>query len=295
MGGISPTATSIGAVPNSRQVIAGTNMTGGGSLSSDVTLNSTGSGGGSTIDVEDEGVAVVTADTLNFVGAGVTATDGGGGVAVITIPGGGGGMPWYFDPPAATDFPTFVKTSNQSNDCVLTDNSDVGLMAQPGTWSSTGDRSQMALQSLTAGNFTATIHIAGAMINTSYDYLGIGVVLRESTTSKVCDFQCQKKDSSGQRTAIDKWASNGSASPNGLANFFEMTPVDWLQIERNGTSLYFRVSRDGKQWINFYNALETSIFTVLADQIGLWFGGNNLTGTIEKMGQQMCIDHWSIV
>lgn len=50
-----------------------------------------GGGGGSTVDVQDEGVAVGTFTTLNFTGAGVTATDGGGGVADIAIPGGGGG------------------------------------------------------------------------------------------------------------------------------------------------------------------------------------------------------------
>lgn len=42
-----PTPSSIGAVPVSRQVIAGTNMTGGGNLNADVTLNSTGGGGSS--------------------------------------------------------------------------------------------------------------------------------------------------------------------------------------------------------------------------------------------------------
>lgn len=47
-----------------------------------------GGGGSNTVNVQDEGVAVNTASTLNFVGGGVTATDAGGGVATITIPGG---------------------------------------------------------------------------------------------------------------------------------------------------------------------------------------------------------------
>jgi len=47
-----------------------------------------GGGGSNTVAVQDEGVAVNTASTLNFVGAGVTATDAGGGTATITIPGG---------------------------------------------------------------------------------------------------------------------------------------------------------------------------------------------------------------
>lgn len=47
-----------------------------------------GPSGDNTVDVEDEGSAVGTFDTLNFTGAGVTATDAGGGVTDITIPGG---------------------------------------------------------------------------------------------------------------------------------------------------------------------------------------------------------------
>jgi hypothetical protein len=50
-----------------------------------------GGGGGGSVDVEDEGVPVVSpASVLNFIGDGVTVTDAGGGRADITIPGGGG-------------------------------------------------------------------------------------------------------------------------------------------------------------------------------------------------------------
>lgn len=48
-------------------------------------------GGGGGVDVEDETTPLGTFTTLNFTGAGVTATDAGGGVADITISGGGGG------------------------------------------------------------------------------------------------------------------------------------------------------------------------------------------------------------
>jgi len=47
-------------------------------------------GGGSGVNVQDEGGASFSSTTLNFVGAGVTAANPGGGVATITIPGGGG-------------------------------------------------------------------------------------------------------------------------------------------------------------------------------------------------------------
>lgn len=51
----------------------------------------TGGGGGGAVPVQDEGTTVVASPTaINFVGAGVTATNS-GGVATVTIPGGGGG------------------------------------------------------------------------------------------------------------------------------------------------------------------------------------------------------------
>ena len=51
-----------------------------------------GGGGGGISVVQDEGVALPVQSTLNFVGAGVTATnDAGGSRTLITIPGGGGG------------------------------------------------------------------------------------------------------------------------------------------------------------------------------------------------------------
>jgi len=53
-----------------------------------------GSGG---VGVEDEGILVGQFSVLNFIGAGVTATDGGGGTADITVTGGGGGVTDAYD------------------------------------------------------------------------------------------------------------------------------------------------------------------------------------------------------
>jgi len=52
-----------------------------------------------TVEVADEGGSLGIFNAIDFAGAGVTATDAGGGVALVTIPGGGGsgsllGAPW---------------------------------------------------------------------------------------------------------------------------------------------------------------------------------------------------------
>lgn len=50
-----------------------------------------GAPGSNTVNAEDEGIALGAFSTFNFVGAGVTATNAGGGQVDVTIPGGGGG------------------------------------------------------------------------------------------------------------------------------------------------------------------------------------------------------------
>lgn len=69
-------------------------LVGLGSTSTSVTTNVTTGGFGSSSTgyalVEEEGVPVTARTTLNFAGAGVTATDS-GGKTLVTIPGGGGG------------------------------------------------------------------------------------------------------------------------------------------------------------------------------------------------------------
>lgn len=96
LGGVAPSGGSGGATDGVNVEEEGVAV-----LTPALTLNFIGAGvtatdGGSdtaditipgTVAVEEEGVAVNDATTFNFVGAGVTATDGGAGVATITIPG----------------------------------------------------------------------------------------------------------------------------------------------------------------------------------------------------------------
>lgn len=59
------------------------------SVGAAVWIETTASGGG--VDAEDEGTPLGSFGTINFVGAGVTASDAGGGVLDVSVPGGGGG------------------------------------------------------------------------------------------------------------------------------------------------------------------------------------------------------------
>lgn len=82
----------------------------GTGLSIDVDGVVTASGGGSSVPVSDEGTQITSAVTsLNFVGAGVTAT--GSGAVTVTIPGGGSSLAWYND---TTKLKAFYKPAFES-------------------------------------------------------------------------------------------------------------------------------------------------------------------------------------
>ena len=71
-----------------RDIIAGTGLSGGGPLSSDVTINSDG------VTIQQNGVDVATGVfTINFTGSGVTVTETSPGVAEVHIVSGGGTAP----------------------------------------------------------------------------------------------------------------------------------------------------------------------------------------------------------
>jgi len=94
----------------------------GRDISSDGTkLDSIATGATIGVATQDEGSSVDTdATTINFIGAGVTATDAGSGVTTVTIPGGGGG-----DPISATLHP--VVTARRTTD-------DTGVNLSGGTF-----------------------------------------------------------------------------------------------------------------------------------------------------------------
>lgn len=73
-----------------QSIVAGTNVTVDSTDPANPIVSATG--GGAALEVQEEGVAVDSAvETINFTGAGVTATQTAAGVVQVDIPGGGGG------------------------------------------------------------------------------------------------------------------------------------------------------------------------------------------------------------
>lgn len=132
-----------------------------------------GGGGGSSVNVQDEGSTVVTSTTaINFVGAGVTATNAGGGVATVTIPGGGGGS-------------TFVSGSNAIMEIRASDNSpSYSLLGYSSAPAGAGVVSGVTTSATNAGTATprvsysqvtpSTTNVAGARMTNGTCFIGSG-------------------------------------------------------------------------------------------------------------------------
>ena len=110
-------------------------------------------GGGSGIRVEDEGVQILAAATaLNFVGAGVTVTDGGSDEATVTIPGAGAtSINGYKDPVrVATTAAATLASDFENGDTV------------DGVVLATNDRVLIKDQSTAAENGIYTVNASGS-------------------------------------------------------------------------------------------------------------------------------------
>lgn len=75
-----------------------------------LTFTQLAAGAGGTVDIEDEGAAEGAADTIDFVGAGVSVTFA-AGKATVTVPGGGGGGLVFLDEQVASASATLDFTS----------------------------------------------------------------------------------------------------------------------------------------------------------------------------------------
>jgi hypothetical protein len=80
-------------------------------------------GGGGAPTIQDEGTPLAGAphSTLDFVGAGVTATDGGSGKALITIPGGGGAVSTHKHIPSRWYGPVAERTNSKNTTANIID------------------------------------------------------------------------------------------------------------------------------------------------------------------------------
>ena len=175
-------------------------------------------------------------------------------------------VPWDFKPPLASDFPTLLGTVSLT----LGDDPDVGLTVDCGT-STFGDVQRIAVKSLPVGNWTVTAKIIDHLI--PYNYNGVGLIMRESSTGKIVLFGVENSTSVSESQALRKMRYSRLPGLTGftLNPYSEFSPsvARWYRLKSTGGVLTAWLSTDGKMWRQVYLESSGGSFTSGPDQIGI--------------------------
>lgn len=251
-------STLVTFVSASRQVIAGTGLTGGGDLSAD-----------RTFDLANTAVVAGTyGDATHVPQFTVDAQGRITGVSNVLISGGGGGThPWYWNPPLAA---SMTAISGDGTLVTMTDSSNVGLRLACGTTAGSnvirGVFQALASSGSTAFSRKVRIEPAGSGINGQN---GFGLILRESATGKIANvgpiFGNRFDGYYGTMTTYS--AQIGSPS-----NYGATPPYTFLRADFDGANTYsFYESADGEEWALMGTIARATAFTTRADQVGIGF------------------------
>lgn len=236
-------------------------------------------GGGGSLEVDQDGTAVVAAATkLNFTGSGVTVTDGGDGTANIAITGGGGSA-WDFKPPSAADFATPI--SGDATDATLTDDADVGLMYDFGTPVSSGVF-RGGFKAVPSADWQVVARLKASL--TFANYVAFGITAVEQSTGKAVSAVIYGDTSSIVQARLHTMAGGYTSD-----NKRPYTVDAWVRLSRSGTDMAVEASADGKSWASWLTVALTSAFTTAPTHIGVCGTCSNSTSTNTIKGS---VQYW---
>lgn len=126
-------------------------------------------------------------------------------------------------------------------------------------------------------------------IASNSSYQGVGIMLREASTGKMLCFG-YANDAAAIRSQIRRMPATSTSDFTTWSANYDGTPVTnytgYLEIIRDGSTLYFLRSTDASNWIEATRVAQTVDFTTAPDQVGLWVNtvagfGNTRTGIFE--------------
>lgn len=261
-------------------------------------LRGTGAGGGAgSVTVQDEGSGVAGAphSTLNFVGAGVVATNGGGGVATITISGGGSGVTLEDEGTTVTGGPHTTLNFTGSGVTVTNTGSGEAQVAVSGGGGGNADGRTHVVPALSSfawvnqNSTTANTRSYGISVSQpsfSGDNPGIlkktcpstpyevrvrvrcvrrliastafQIGWRESSSGKLEFFSCYAGTSSSTVTVFDFTdPTTFSGTPAGVGTVNMPEVVEWVRLRDNGTNRFIDLSSDGDEWQQLFSFART--------------------------------------
>lgn len=198
--------------------------------------------------------------------------------------------PWWFNPPAAADFPTLI--SGDANLPILSDDPDVGLIVENGQVV-LGDIGRFAFKALPADgvNWQVTARITPS--GPQFQYLGWGLYCQDSVGGSHISIQWTTgggiSQLQGRRGTNTGFLANGTSSTNVgfLPAFLRLRYVH--NADPAVARYYYEYSYDGKHFVSLGSYAKNVFGANRADRIG--FGFLNVNNTAGVRTALSC-DHW---
>lgn len=252
-----------------------------------------GGGGGSPLEIEDEGVSEDAAVVkINFTGAGVTATQTAPGEVDVDIPGGGGGgtsLENTMLPPETADFAVSrYGTGGAATDFAL----GVSLAATISA-TNTNDLTYLA-------NAIPSPGAAGWKVTARFRRhtpwatgLSMGLMIRDSVGGRSRLFWPGIDGSTGiianQFTNDTTWNNVSGVAANWFDNNL------WMELEDDLTNRILRISADGYHWQRVL--VESRTAWVTPNQVGFFLNPNGFAASANMQGSAgrfSCLS-WEVV
>lgn len=133
-------------------------------------------------------------------------------------------------------------------------------------------------------------HTAGLVRATANDFPWIGIGFRESATSKFTPIRQWPEPA----VSVLNYTNETTTSTVVYESIVAYEPTrQYLQIEDDGTNLYWRRSNNGIHWIELATALRGAHFTTAPDQVGVFIHGRWGTATGSNTNHVGNLLHWS--
>ncbi len=117
--------------------------------------------------------------------------------------------------------------------------------------------------------YTATFYLLHNCLS-SKQYPQAGVMFRESATGKLVSMH-----QTAGNIFWTRWTNSGAVFAD-YTTLGYAAPLNWFQIANDGTTLYFRHSADGINWVEHLSKAKADFFTTAPDQIGFFVMSLNL-------------------
>lgn len=268
-----------------------------------------GSGGGSSLTVEEQDGTPTVANVNTIKVSNGTLTDDGGGIVSLSITGGGGNItstgaagsepgspsagdlylpnngfvierysgsawaPWGPIFPLTTPPASGWAWINQGSASVDTTKGAV-ILTDPAN--STSASNKIYKRTAPATPYTITALIMPNFV--AIDFMNGGLCFRQSSDGKLILFKHDYVDSSGKTFGLSIVTASSATAEVANLKSVRLGGIGgplWLRIEDNGTNRKYYYSRDGQTFVQFYSEARTTYLT--ADEVGVYIDSRNAT------------------